>query len=138
MVPLPPTAKLPLLSVTRDAGTYVKAILQNPSVAIGRDFIAAQAWYSIAEIASTLEKEGGIEVEVGRCSYEEYAAGMVAAGVPEYLVTGVCDVFRFGEEFGYFGAGFGLEAGHEFLGDEAEKMETLADWVRGSEFAALR
>jgi hypothetical protein len=111
--PMSLTSQLPLIDPAADVGKYVKAILLNPEKTLSRVYNLGERYYSIAEILEIL-KQNGVDVSLKVISQEDFKAGLVAKGAPEFFQEDLVQVISFGVEFGFFEEG--IEGGHEVCG----------------------
>ncbi len=101
--PTNPQGIFPLIDIEEDAGNYIKAILLHREKMLGKQVVAAEKYYSIAEILRILKEAGGLDVVFQQISDEAFTAGMVQAGVPEFFAEDITENFKFMQEFGYYG-----------------------------------
>ena len=106
------TLKFPLISVNKDTGKYVKAILLNKEKLLGKQVYAGEKEYEIGEIIEIMKSERGLDVVFEQCSDEQFRGALAAAGLPEFMQQDMSDNMKYVAEYG-FANGEGLEAGHE-------------------------
>ncbi|KAK7222607.1 hypothetical protein V2G26_010610 [Clonostachys chloroleuca] len=93
-----PNTKLPYFDATEDTGKWIGAILANPDEYEGKTFSAAQALYSLDEIAAALSRATGKKVVYKQLSAEEFAQSLPLAG------HAFSEFFLFMQDYGgYFG-----------------------------------
>ncbi|CAH0058075.1 unnamed protein product [Clonostachys solani] len=92
------TTKLPYFDATKDTGKWIGTILANPYEYEGKTFSAAQALYSLDEIAAALSQATGKKVVYKQLSAEEFAQSIPVAG------EAFSEFFLFMQDYGgYFG-----------------------------------
>jgi len=102
--PFPPDTKIPLISVNKDTGAYVKHILLNREIFLGRQVSACENEYTLSEIVSIFKNVGGVDISLP-ASYTEgdFKNRLTALGVPEFFQEDLVENMNFIHEFGYFG-----------------------------------
>ncbi|TVY41185.1 NmrA-like family domain-containing protein [Lachnellula subtilissima] len=132
--PFPPDTKIPLISVNKDTGAYVKHILLNRETFLGRQVSACENEYTPTEIVSILKKVGGVDISLPADYTEDnFKKRLTAHGVPEFFQEDLVENMKFIHEFGFFG---GLKLDNDIL---TEPLETFEEFVaKSSEIAALK
>lgn len=97
--PIPPNIRLPYLNASGDVGKFVGAILADPDKFEGKTLCAAEATYSLEEIAGALAKNTGKTVVFKQIPLEDFKNSMPF--VPELWADGMLSQ----EEYGYYGPG---------------------------------
>jgi uncharacterized protein YbjT (DUF2867 family) len=97
--PSSPKVKLPYLDAVGDVGKFVGVILAEPDKYEGKTLCAAQALYTLEEIAAALSKNIGKSIVFKQISLEEFRETLPFA--PDLWIDGI---LAQGEQ-GYFGPG---------------------------------
>ncbi|TVY90485.1 NmrA-like family domain-containing protein [Lachnellula willkommii] len=131
--PFPPGTKIPLISVNKDTGAYVKHILLNRETFLGRQVSAAEKEYAPTEIVSILKNVGDVDISLhANYTEDDFKKRLTALGVPEFFQEDLAENMKFIHEFGFFG---GLKLDNDIL---PEPLETFEEFVaKSSEIAAL-
>ncbi|KAL5358789.1 hypothetical protein BJX96DRAFT_147276 [Aspergillus floccosus] len=93
-----PDAKIPLIDVVGDSGTFVASLLREPEKAAGTTLYAATSMYSFKETVEIISRVSGKQVNYVRLPDEVYA-GFMQPDQGQRMVA----MMRFFEEVGYFG-----------------------------------
>ena len=103
-LPIPDSTKFPLISVSKDTGTYVMYILLNRENFLGRQVSAGENEYTLSEIVSILKNVGGLDISLpDNYTEEDFKKRMTALGVPEFFQEDMMENSRYWNEFGFFG-----------------------------------
>ena len=130
-LPMPPTTPIPYFDAADDTGKFVKAMIMKKDQVLGRNILAATAYYKVEEVASTLAKvkpmagKGAQMVTVDRDTYKGVLA---AAGLPPFVQEELYENMSFMNEFGYYGK----RSLDESLAILDEKPTTLAEYFEKS------
>ncbi|EME83287.1 uncharacterized protein MYCFIDRAFT_81827 [Pseudocercospora fijiensis CIRAD86] len=87
----------PLIAAVEDIGKFVGAILAEPAKYEGQRLCAAEALYSVEDIAKQLSMSAGQKIVFKEVSAEEF--GRKVAFIVDFFVGAYC----FAAEYGYFG-----------------------------------
>lgn len=128
-----PTTQFPLIDIVADTGKYVGAILASPEQFDGKTLSAATYLKSLEEVAEVMSQVSGKHVKYVKVPRSVMEGFMEGAG--EGVGRGLCDMFLWMEEYGYYGpdtagkvewtvgkVGGGLTTLEEYLGREPLKM----------------
>lgn len=124
---------------TRDTGKYVKAIVRNRDVLLGKRFLGANAYITVQEMvdafARAFPEEAGKTARFLQVSDEVYRASLRSQGSPEFIVDELAEMGRLLDEYGYFG-GEPLEESLKYVEDPLVSWEEYIKSVE--EFAGLK
>ncbi|UPL01807.1 hypothetical protein LCI18_012741 [Fusarium solani-melongenae] len=133
-LPLPvDEANIPLIDITDDFGKFVVAALLRREEFLGKRIMAAEAYYSMREIAATVNKfkaVHGSTCSVKQLSDDEYLRFQPSDGpsTNEKQIERL-SMFRFMREFGYY-QNESLEGNKRVFGHQLKSFE---DFVKESE-----
>lgn len=103
-LPFPTSTKMPLISVNKDTGAYVKHILLNRETFLGRQVSAAENEYTPTEIVSILKKAGHVDISLpANYTEEDFKKRLTTLGVPEFFQEDLVENIKWIDEFGFFG-----------------------------------
>lgn len=105
-LPMPPTTEIPLFDAGDDTGKFVKAMILKRDQVLGKNILAASAYYKAEEIASTFEKvkaEAGKGAKMVTVDKPTYKGFLAMAGLPEFAQEELYENMAFMYEFGYYG-----------------------------------
>jgi len=96
--PNAPGTEQPYFDAVGDTGKFVGAMLAEPDKFEGKTFCAAQALYTLEEIAAVMSKATGKTVVYKQVPAEDFGTRM-----PPFLADVFMEGFAYQEEFDYFG-----------------------------------
>lgn len=111
-LPVPSTTKIPLISVNKDTGKYVKAILLNQEKMLGKKIFAGEKMYTLDEATGVLKNVGGLNVKFVQCPDKEYRQGLEMMGMPDFFKDDMSDSMKFVGGYDLFD-GVGVEEGQK-------------------------
>ncbi|TVY35698.1 NmrA-like family domain-containing protein [Lachnellula occidentalis] len=131
--PFPASTKIPLISVNKDTGAYVKHILLNRETFLGRQVSAGENEYTMSEIVSILRNVGDVDISLpANYTEDDFKRRLAAVGVPGFFQEDLAENMKYIHEFGFFG---GRKLDNDIL---PEPLETFEEFVAKSpEIAAL-
>lgn len=115
MFPMPLNCKIPLISVKKDTGTYVRDIIINREKLIGNTIAAGEGEYSLLEVVDIVAKAGGLTVNPIEVTDEQYRGAMAADGMPPHVVDDMALMMQFIKEYGFYGEEV-VATGHSVCG----------------------
>ena len=105
-LPMPDETPIPLLDAAGDTGKFVKAILTHRDTLLGKDVLAATAYYNPKQIVATFQElypETGKAAKFLRTSKEDYKAALAENGMPEKAQEELYENMAFMNDYGYYG-----------------------------------
>lgn len=103
VIPISDTTQIPYISITSDAGKYLKAILLNRSSLLGKQVLAAESSHNSLEVVKILQEKGGLDVEFVQALEGQYRAALGSKGFPDWLQDDLLANLKYIEEYGYYG-----------------------------------
>jgi len=101
-IPVPASTKMPLISVNKDTGKYVKAMLLQPQKIIGERIYTGVKYYTLNETAEIIQRIGGLDVEFEQCTDEAFRKSLAGVGAPEFLQEDMSQNMKYVQEYGFF------------------------------------
>ncbi|KAF7345405.1 NmrA domain-containing protein [Mycena venus] len=98
-----PTTVLPIIDMDHDYGLYVRRVLELPVFPDGSEVYTSSEDITVEEMARQLTEVTGKQVVFKQITIEEWTKSYTAAGVPTTISNELIDMYRFIDEFGYYG-----------------------------------
>lgn len=130
-LPMPPATPVPLFDAEDDTGKFVKAMVLKREQVLGKNVLAATAYYKVEEVASTFAKvkpEAGQGAQFVTIDKDTYKGFLKAAGMPDFAQEELYENMAFMDEYGYYGN----RSLDESLAILDEKPTTLAEYFEKS------
>jgi uncharacterized protein YbjT (DUF2867 family) len=102
IAPVPADTKMPLISVNKDTGKYVKAMLLHPEKVLGERIYTGEKYYTMDETAEIMKRVGGLDVEYEQCTDEAFRKSLAGVGAPEFLQEDMSQNMKYVQEYGFF------------------------------------
>ena len=128
---MPPTTPIPFFDAADDTGKFVKAMVMKRDQVLGKNVLAASAYYKVDEVASTFAKvkpEAGKGAHMVTIDKDTYKGYLKMAGLPDFVQEELYENMAFMDEFGYYGK----KSLDESLAIIDEKPTTLAEYFEKS------
>lgn len=100
--PCPASTKMPLISVNKDTGKYVKGMLLHPEKVLGERIYTGEKEYTMDETVEIVKRVGGLDVSYEQCTDEAFRKSLAGVGAPEFLQEGMSQNMKYAQEYGYF------------------------------------
>ncbi len=127
-LPMPPATPIPLFDAADDTGKFVKAMIMKRDEVLGKNVLAASAYYAAEEIPRTFAKvkpETGKGAQFIQIDKETFKGYLAEAGLPEFAQEELYENMAFMHDFGYYGKK-GLDDSLAILD---EQPTSLADYL---------
>ena len=132
LLPMPPTTLIPFFDADDDTGKFVKAMIMKREQVLGKNILAATAYYKVEEVPSTFAKvkpEAGKGAQFVNIDKDTYKGFLKMAGLPEFAQEELYENMAFMNEFGYYGKR-SLDESQAILD---EKPTSLAEYFENSQ-----
>lgn len=106
-----------------DMGPIVREILANPDQFVGQDICICSEEIKFEDMPKVFTKVTGIPAICKPLSEEEYRA--LQQGTPKIIVDDIVDMFKWFEQYGYFGKNKDWKNGQKLT-----KLTTWEDWLK--------
>ena len=137
-LPMPPTTPIPYFDAADDTGKIVKAMIMKKDQVLGKNILAASAYYEVEEVASTFAKvkpEAGKGAQMVTIDKDTFKGYLAMAGLPEFAQEELYENMAFMNEFGYYGK----KSLNDSLAILDEKPTSLAEYFeKSSKFKDLK
>ncbi|KAJ6492439.1 NAD(P)-binding protein [Mycena vitilis] len=127
-----PTALIPIIDMENDYGLYVRRVLELPVFPDGSDVYTSSEDITVEEMARQISEVTGKKVVFNQLTIEEFSKPLKAVGAPPPMVDAIVEVFRFWDEFGYYGGQ--PSADREGL---ARPTRTWREFVKSSDWSKV-
>ncbi|KAI9842054.1 MAG: hypothetical protein M1838_003279 [Thelocarpon superellum] len=120
-LPMPPDTPIPLLDTAGDMGKFVKAALLNREKTLGKQLLAAAAYYTPEQILSefaALKPVTGKGAHFVQNSHDAFKSVLASAGMPPLAQEELAQNMEFMHDFGYYGKA-SLSESLQLLGEPA-------------------
>ena len=130
-LPMPSTTPIPYFDAASDTGKFVKAMIMKRDQVLGKNILAACAYYKVEDVPATFAKvkpETGKGAQMITIDKTTFMGFLAQAGLPEFAQEELYENMAFMDEFGYYGK----KSLDESLAILDEKPTTLAEYFEKS------